>query len=206
MLKLFGHPVSIHSRKAHFALEETGHPHSYQFVDLMTGEHRKPEYLAINPSGKVPVLQDGNFQLPESGAILRYLGEHYGNGKILPEDKQERARVDQWLFWQASEAGPTLMKPFYIQFMARMQGQQADEAAFQQAVQACDPVFEHLDSALAGKKFLVGSSLSIADIAIAESIFQLGMVGVSVSKFPNLDSWYKGINERDAFKKTRPPA
>ena len=197
MLKLFGHPVSLHSRKAHFALAELGQEHTYQLVDLLKGEHHSPQFRAVNPSGKVPVLQDGDLQLPESGAILRYLAEHYGNGKLLPEDKQQRARVDQWLFWQASEAGPVLIKPFYIHLMARIQGQPHDEAAFQQAVTACEPVFQHLDGALAGKKFLVGDSLTIADIALAESIFQLGMVGVSISKFGNLDSWYRGIGERE---------
>lgn len=206
MLKLFGHPVSLHSRKAHFALAELGQEHTYQLVDLLKGEHHSPQFRAVNPSGKVPVLQDGDLQLPESGAILRYLGEHYGDGKLLPADKHQRARVDQWLFWQASEAGPVLIKPFYQRLMERMQGKTHDEAAFQQAVQGCDAPLKHLDEALAGKQFLVGDSLTIADIALVESIFQLQMAGVSVSKFDNIQRWFNGIAERPAFQKTRPPA
>ena len=57
MPKLFGHPVSIHSRKAHFALAELGQEHTYQLVDLLKGEHHSPQFRAVNPSGKVPVLQ-----------------------------------------------------------------------------------------------------------------------------------------------------
>lgn len=206
MLKLFAHPVSIHSRKAHFALEELGQAHTYQLVDLLKGEHRSAEFRSVNPSGKVPVLQDGDLQLPESGAILRYLAENYGSGKLLPADKQLRARVDQWLFWQASEGGPVLIKPFYQRLMERMQGHAPDDAAFQQAVQACDAPLQHLDEGLAGKQFLVGDELTIADIALCESIFQLQMVGVGVSKFANVQRWYSGIAARPAFQKTRPPA
>ena len=204
MLKLFGHPVSIHARKVHFALEELGVPHHYHFVDLLKGEQRSAEFRAVNPSGKVPVLEDGDLQLPESGAILRYLGENYGHGKLLPHDKKLRARVDQWMFWQATEGGPVLVKPFYIRLMERMQGVAPDEAAFQQAVQACDAPLQHLDEALAGKKFLVGDSLTIADIALCESIFQLSMVGVGVSKFENVQRWFSALGERPAFKATRP--
>lgn len=204
MLKLFGHPVSVHSRKVHFALEELGLSHTYRFVDLLKGEQRSAEFRALNPSGKVPVLEDGELQLPESGAILRYLGENYGIGKILPQDKGQRARVDQWLFWQATEGGPVLIKPFFLRLMERMQGTPPDDAAFQQAVQACDVPLKHLDEALAGKNFLVGDSLTIADIALAESIFQLQMVGVGVSKFENVQRWFTGISERPAFQATRP--
>lgn len=206
MLKLFGHPVSIHSRKAHFALEELGQEHTYQFVDLLKGEHQSAAFRAVNKSGKVPVLQDGDLQLPESGAILRYLGENYGAGKILPADKQLRARVDQWLFWQASEAGPVLIKPFYQRLMEQIQGKAHDEATFKQAVQGCDGHLKHLDEALAGKQFLVGDSLTIADIALVESIFQLQMAGVGVSQFENIQRWFNGIAARPAFQKTRPPA
>lgn len=204
MLKLFGHPVSIHSRKVHFALEELGHAHTYQLVDLLKGEHQSAQFRAVNPSGKVPVLEDGDLQLPESGAILRYLAENYGGGKLLPTDKQQRARVDRWLFWQASEAGPVLIKPFYQRLMERMQGRAPDEVSFQQAVQGCDAPLKHLDEALAGKQYLVGDELTIADIALVESIFQLQMVGVGVSKFENVQRWFSGIAARPAFQKTRP--
>ena len=206
MLKLFAHPLSPHSRKAHFVLEESGHPYTYQLVDLTKGEQRGSEFLSRNSIGKVPVLQDGEFLLPESGAILRYVAENYAAGKLLPSDKHQRAQVDQWLFWQPGEANAILHKPFQIQVFARLAGKAHDEAAFEQAVQACDPVLKHLDDALANKQFIVGDTFTIADIALAESIFQLQIVGVVPSKFTHLQHWYKGISERPAFQKSRPPA
>lgn len=206
MLKLFAHPFSPHSRKAHFALEESGHPYTYQLIDLTRGEQKSPAFLARNAVGKVPVLQDGEFLLPESGAILRYIAENYAPGKLLPTDKYLRAQVDAWLFWQPGEANQILHKPFQTKMFARMAGKQPDEAAFQQAVQACEPVLKHIDDALAGRQFLVGETFSIADIALAESIFQMQLVDVQSRQFVNLQRWYAGIAERPAFKKSRPPA
>lgn len=205
MLTLFAHPYSPHARKAHFVLEESGHPYTYQLVDLVKREQKGAEFLARNPVGKVPVLQDGDFLLPESGAILRYVAENYAQGKLLPADKHLRARVDQWLFWQPGEANQILHKPFQVKIFARLAGKQHDEAEFQQAVAACEPVLKHIDDALAGKQFIVGDSLTIADIALCESIFQMQIVELSVpAQFANVQRWYGQISERPAFKKTRP--
>jgi glutathione S-transferase len=206
MLKLFAHPFSPHARKAHFVLEESGHPYVYELVDLAKGEQKSAAFLARNPTGKVPVLQDDEFLLPESGAILRYVAENYAPGKLLPGDKHLRALVDKWLFWQPSEANQILHKPFQVKVFARLAGKTPDEAAFQQAVQACQPVLKHLDDALAGKQFVVGDTFTIADIALCESIFQLHLVGVQTSHCTNLQGWYERLSERPAFKKTRPPA
>ncbi len=205
MLTLFGHPISPHSRKAHFVLEEAQQPHTYQFVDLTKGEHKTPGFLARNPLGKVPVLQDDDFTLTESGAILRYVAENYAPG-LLPTDKHHRARIDQWMFWQPGEANQVLHKPFQTKFFARMAGKTPDEAAFQQAVQACDAVLKQLDSALAGKQFIAGDTFSIADIALVESVFQMTFVEAHPGHFPNLQGWYTRVSERQAFKKSRPPA
>lgn len=205
MLTLFAHPYSPHSRKAHFVLEEAGHPYTYQLVDLAKGEQKGAEFLSRNSVGKVPVLQDGDFLLPESGAILRYVAENYAQGKLLPADKQLRARVDQWLFWQPSESNQILHKPFQIKIFARLAGQHHDEAVFQQAVAACQPILKHIDDALAGHSFIVGDSFTIADIALSESIFQMQIVDLSVpAQFTNVQRWYGQISERPAFKKTRP--
>lgn len=205
MLKLFAHPFSPHSRKAHFALEESGHPYTYQLVDIAKGEQKSAAFLARNSVGKVPVLQDAEFLLPESGAILRYIAENYAPGKLLPSDKQLRAQVDEWLFWQPSEANQILHKPFQVKMFARLAGKSPDEAAFQQAVRACEPVLKHIDDALAGKQFLVGDAFTIADIAVAESIFQMQLVDVQPRQHEHLLKWYAGVKQRPAFTTTRPP-
>ena len=206
MLKLFAHPLSPHSRKAHFVLEEAGHPYTYQLVDLTKGEQKSPAFLLRNSVGKVPVLQDEEFLLPESGAILRYVAENYAPGRLLPTDKHLRAQVDAWLFWQPGEANQILHKPFQVKMFARMAGKTPDEAAFAQAVQACEPVLKHIDEGLAGKQFLAGDVFTIADIALAESIFQMQIVDVHPHQFPNVQKWYERVKERPAFKKSRPPA
>jgi glutathione S-transferase len=205
MLTLFAHPLSPHSRKAHFVLEESGHPYNYQLVDLAKGEQKSAMHLARNPVGKVPVLQEDEFLLAESGAILQYVAENYAAGKLLPTDKHLRARVNQWLFWQPGEANQILHKPFQVKVFARLAGKTFDEAAFEQAVQACDPVLKQIDDALVGKQFMVGDTFSIADIAIVESLFQLHIVDIHPHHFRNVQSFFERVSQRPAFQKTRPP-
>jgi glutathione S-transferase len=207
MLKLYAHPLSPHSRKVHFALEEAGVPYTYQLVDLPKGEQRGAAFRARNAVGKVPVLEDGEFLLPESGAILRYLGENYAPGRLLPTDKHLRARVDQWLFWQPSECNQILHKPFQVKVFAHFAGKPHDEAAYQQAVAACEPVLKHMDDALAGKQYVVGDQLTIADIALVESVVQMQLVDAPLpAELVHLHKWLARIRERPAFQKTRAPA
>ena len=204
MIKLYAHSFSPHARKVHFALAELSEPFEFHFVDLQKGQQRTPEYLAINPAGKVPCLVDGDFVLPESGAALWYLANNYGRGKIVPEDKYLCARVDQWLFWQAYDAHPVLIAPFRLRMMAMLSGGTVDEAAFAKAVAACDGPLTFLDNALAGNDFLVGNAFSIADISLCESLFQLQMAGADFSKFANITRWFGGLASRPAFQQSRP--
>src|SRR5512142_3055432 len=93
-MKLYYHPVSTTSRPVVLFAKESGIELDYQVVDLFTGAHYQPEYVAINPSRQVPVLEDGDFRLTESSAILKYLADKIGS-PAYPKDLQARARVNE---------------------------------------------------------------------------------------------------------------
>lgn len=97
-MKLYCNPASTTSRIIMMFAAEEGIELDYQIVDLMTGEHRNPEYKSINPNCLVPTLDDDGFRLTESGAIIRYLANKT-NSAAYPENLQERARVDEAIEW-----------------------------------------------------------------------------------------------------------
>jgi glutathione S-transferase len=97
-MKLYYHPASTTSRIVEMFAKDQGIDLDYQVVDLFTGEHMKPEYAKINPSHMVPVLEDGNFRLTESAAIIRYLADK-ANSPAYPKDLQARARVNEMMDW-----------------------------------------------------------------------------------------------------------
>src|SRR5215471_15716930 len=135
MVTLYGHPVSSNSRKVHWALEELGTPYTYQTVDLFKGEHKRDPFLGKNPNGRVPVVQDQGIVLYESNAILWYLADRYGLGKIVSESAEQRALVHQWVSWQASDLAPAILPPWLTLFYARVAGVPYEEAKL---LQACE--------------------------------------------------------------------
>ena len=203
MTKLHAHPYSGNSRKVHWALEEMGVPYTYELVDLMTGAHKRSEFTALNPHGRVPVLEDDGFVLYESNAILLYLASRYGKDSLLGSDPRELALIQQWLFVPAFDIQPYLQKAFVCKLYASL-GQAFDADAHARALRELPPGLEVLDRHLAGKTYVVGERFSIADIAIAESIGVADFAGCDLAPYAQIRAWFARISERPAFQKTRP--
>jgi glutathione S-transferase len=208
MITLYAHPTSPNSRKVHWALEEMGVPYNYKNVDLRTREQKKPEFLKLNPNGRVPVLVDGDgdngFVLYESNAILWYLADKFGRGQIVPEDVAERAHIDQWMWWQASDLGPAAGRPWLMKVRAKFFGQPFDEVAHKHACEAAVAPLLLLDQHLAGRQFVVADRFSIADIALSESFGLCAEAGIPLSEVTHLHQWFARLAERPAYRKTRP--
>lgn len=204
MIKLYGHPFSLNARKAHWTLEELGLPYEYQVVHLPKGEHKKAEFLALNPAGRIPVLTDGETTLAESNAIVLYLAEEYGRGKLVPDDKKARARLLQWMFWQVSDGSTTLSRPWYLRFVAPMLTQQpVDEPAVAQAIANAAAPLRFLDAALGGSPYLAGPDFSAADICVGEAVLLAQTGGVDTGAYANVSRWADLLSRRPACEKTR---
>ena len=101
-MKLYDAQVNVNSRKIFAVARELDLPIELMRLDMMAGEHKRPEFLKLNPNGKVPTLVDGSFAVWESNAIMLYLVQKHGKSKLLPTELKARAEVDQWLFWQTA--------------------------------------------------------------------------------------------------------
>jgi glutathione S-transferase len=203
MITLYASPHSPNSRKVHWALEEMGVPYTYKNVDLMKREQKQPDFLKLNPNGRVPVIDDDGFILYESNAILWYLADKHGHGVIVPDDVSERALIDQWMWWQASDFGPGIGRPWLMKLRERF-GQALDAARHKEHLETATAPIALLENHLASHSYVVADRFSIADIALAESYGLADAAGISRAELPHLNAWHARLAERPAFIKTRP--
>jgi glutathione S-transferase len=160
MMKLYWSPRS-RSFTALWLLEETGQPYERVLTDISTGAQKTPEFLAVNPMGKVPALGDGDVAIAESAAICAYVAERFPDAKLAPPlGDPRRAKYLQWLFF-----GPSCIEPALIQIFTKLEVP-SSTAAWGSATQ----VFDVLDKALEKGPWILGNDFSAADIVIGSGL------------------------------------
>lgn len=189
-----GHKISI-------ALEELGLPYTVHALDLSKNQQKRPEYLAINPNGRIPTLVDREagdpstgFAVFESGAILIYLAEK--TGRLMPADPKGRSRVLQWLMFQMGGIGPMMGQAnvFFRYFPEKIQ------PAIDRYQAETKRLFRVLDGRLKDHEYLAGD-YSIADIANWAWVRTHRWSGVEVDDLPHLKRWLDAIRARPAVQK-----
>jgi GST-like protein len=181
-------------RKVSIALEELELPYTVHAVNLKTGEQKTPEYLKINPNGRIPAITDDGFAIFESGAILLYLAEK--TGRLLPASPRDRSVVIQWLMWQMGGLGPMhgQANVFNRYFPEKIP---AVIARYQTETMR---LFTVMDRRLGEAEFLAGD-YSIADIACWPWVMQHDWAGLDISGLPNLTRWLAAIGARPAVQR-----
>ncbi|MGR3761956.1 glutathione S-transferase family protein [Roseobacteraceae bacterium NS-SX3] len=167
-------------------------------VDFSKKEQKAPEYLKLNPNGRIPTIVDrsnNGFAVFESGAILWYLAEKYG--RFRSEDPKERSQTHQWLMFQMGGIGPMMGQAMYFQRIARPNGHD-DPYAIKRYVDESRRLLEVLDSRLQGREWLVGEEMSIADIATYPWARSYFWAGVDVSGLDTLNAWLARVDARPA--------
>lgn len=180
MLKLYG-GVRTRASIVQWYLEELGVPYEFVMLDLQSGEHRQPEFLAINPFGKVPAIVDGDFQLWESGAILLYIAEKYGN---ISTSLESRSLFNQWIVF----ANSTLATGLFV------------EASREREM---TKLLEPLNRMFASQSFLLGEEFTVADVAVGSILAYVPiMLKLDLSDYPAVLDYIGRISRRPAFQKT----
>ncbi len=178
MIKLYGGARSRASI-VQWYLEELQAPYEFQLLDMHLGEHLQPEFLAINPFGKVPAIDDDGFIVWESGAIMLYLAEKYDPLKTL----QERAIASQWLLFANSTLGTGL-------FVAESREKETPR------------LLGGLNKILANQPYITGETFTVSDVAVGSILgYAVMMVQMSYADYPAIDDYLKRISERPAYKK-----
>jgi len=191
MMKLYWSPRS-RSFSALWLMEEVGEPYERVLIDITTGAQKTPEYLAINPMGKVPALKDGDVTVAEASAICAYVAErHHDKNLAPPIGDPLRAKYLQWLFFS-----PGCIEPAMIEIFTKI-SVPTSTAAWGSATQ----VFDVLDAALEKGPFLLGDMFSAADIMIGSGLNFATRLFKMVPARPSFDRYIDACSVRPAFQR-----
>lgn len=192
-LRLYGFPLSGHSHRAELMLSLLGVPFEKHVVDLRTAEHKAPAFLAKNPLGQVPVLEDGELTLPDSNAILVYLAQRYdASERWLPREPAAAGQAQRWLSLAAGDlySGPCALR------LAAVFGAKIDP---ERAHAITQRLFTLMNDALAGRAFLLGAQPTIADVALYTYTAHAPEGGASLEPYPNVRAWLANVEALPGF-------
>ncbi|OAJ63807.1 glutathione S-transferase [Paraburkholderia ginsengiterrae] len=191
-IRLFTSLLSGHGHRVRLFLTLLDLPFEIVEVDMKAGGNRTPEYLALNPFGQVPTIQDGDITLFDSSAILVYLAKRYADASWLPQDPLGAAAVQRWLSLAAGQIayGPCAARLVTV-FGAPCDHETAKRIAIK--------LFDVLDRELAGKPFAAGEHVTIADIAAHTYIAHAPEGGVSLDAYPNIRAWLRRVEALPRF-------
>ena len=191
-IKLYNFPRSGHAHRAELMLSLLQLPTDLIFVDLAKGEHKQPEFLALNSFGQVPVLDDQGVVLADSNAILVYLAQKYGNGRWLPTDPVGAAKVQRWL---SVAAGPIAFGPARARLITVFGAPYNAE----EVIARSHDLLKVIDQELANSKYLVGNEPTIADVAAYSYIAHAPEGNVSLADYANVRAWLTRIEALPGF-------
>jgi glutathione S-transferase len=179
-------------------LEEVGAHYDIARVDLLKGEQKNPDYLKLNPNGKVPTLKDDNFILWESNAILLYLAEKFPAAQLLPADKHDRARVFQWLLFEQTTFRPPLST--LVRHTRFTPPERQDKALIKQQWNEVRTNVRVLQDALAGREY-IGRTFSVGDIAVLPYIYLATDLGLDLVSWEVVTTYYKRLAARPTWRR-----
>ena len=205
MLKVYLDPCTVNCRKVLAGLDLLGAPFERVHVDYFAGDHKKPEYLAINPNGKVPAFVDGDLKLFESRAINAYLASLDPKRRLYPENLKKRAVVDQWSYWQAIHFGPSSQKLTFEKVLKEKFGRgKPDEQVIATEAKETTKLLGVFNSGLTGRDWIAGD-LSIADFALASTLTQRKAAGIDLEPFANVAKWIERLEARKSWQQAVGP-
>jgi glutathione S-transferase len=204
-MKLYNSNGSPNALRSRAVIHELNAPVEIVNVDIGKRENRTPEFLALNPNGKVPTFTDGDVVIWESRAINAYLAAKYPGANLYPVDLAARAQVDQWSYWQSIHLGPSMQRVAFERVQKKAFGRgDPEEAAIAADVKTTADLLPLLDAALAGKDWVTGQ-LSLADFALATTFILRKAARLGVEAHPNVTAWIERLEARPSWEKAVAP-
>ncbi len=197
MLKILGRKNSSNVQKVLWACHELGVTFEREDVGGQFGRNQEPEYLALNPNGRVPTIIDDGFVLWESNAIVRYLAMKHG-GALLPGELRERALAEQWMDWQQTAVSPAITPVFWG--LVRTPPAERDERAIARARDALEASMIILDARLGASEYVAGPRFSMGDIPLGVMVYRWYEMDIPRQPLSHLKRWYDLLAARRGFQ------
>ena len=197
-LRIWGRLSSVNVQKVAWCADELGL--DYERIDAggKFGRNGTPEYLAMNPNGLVPVIEDDGFVLAESNAIVRYLAARHREAGLWPEDLRQRAEVDRWMEWQSTELTPATKDAFWQ--LIRTPQDKRDAAAIEASRAKTEHYAGILDGVLASRPYVAGRAFTAADIVCGCAVHRWLNLPIARTTRPVLERWYASLKSRPASR------
>jgi glutathione S-transferase len=205
-MRLYYHPLSSNSRRVVMTAIDLDVRLDLVVVDLSNGEHRTPDYLNLNPNGKVPLLDDEGFHLWESHAIMQYLADKTPGQDLYPRDIQARADVNRWLFWSAYHFTPAVGLISRERVSKRMVGGSGapNPAEIERGETLLKAAASVLDAHLTQRQWIAQDRPTLADFAIASPLMHTAAAQLPVTGYENMQAWFARVQALDAWKRSGP--
>lgn len=198
MLKILGRKTSSNVQKVLWCCAEIGLAFERSDIGGPFGGNKTPEYLALNPNGLVPTIDDDGFVLWESNAIVRYLSAKHASGSLWPTDLRRRADADRWMDWQQTTLGP----PMGVLFRALLRSppDAVDPAELESAKRRAAAGFSILDAQLGRSRYVAGEALTMGDIALGFAPHRWHILPIERPSLPHVERWYRELRERPGYR------
>jgi len=199
MLRIWGRRNSLNVQKVMWLIGELGLAHEHIDAGGAFGGLDTPEFRAMNPHGRVPVIDDGGVAVWESHAILRYLAARHGAGRFWIEAPVARSQADQWIEWSQTTLQPDFLNGVFWAFYRTPEAQR-NLPLIERNVASCAEHMRRLDRQLAGKAYLCGEEITLADIPAGTALFRYFELEIERPEVPNVEAWYRRLCERPAYR------
>ena len=175
-------------------------------TELSQTQLKSPEWVRHNPHGRLPIVETDNGQwLWESNAIVTYLAEKHGTGNFYPTDTLQRATVNQWLYWEANHFAPSLRTIYFERLLKPAFNMGAtDTVVADRAERDIKNELNILNNVLEGNRYVTGSNLTLADVAIATNMVYFKQANLDLVNYPFVQKWYSQLCDQPWFTKTAP--
>ncbi len=193
-LRILGRISSVNVQKVVWCADELGLAYERADVGGSYGGNDTPAYLAKNPNGLVPVIEEGDFVLYESNAIVRYLAARHSQAGLWPDDLHQRADVDRWMEWQSTGFTPAMWGAFW--HLCRTPPEKRDATVIEASRVKSEKAVGVLDAHLAGREFLAGNAFSPADIVVGCAAHRWLGLPIAREPRPNVERWYAALKSR----------
>lgn len=203
-MKLYGHAKATCTLRVMMLLEELQVPYELVPIDLMKGEHKQPEYLKLQPFGKIPALVDDDFTIFESRCILRYLAKKYSDKlNLYGTDLKEQTLVDNWLEVEGQNYNGPISSIVYEKVFKKWSNRETDEEAVTKNLESLNHVLDVYDRVLSTRDYVAGDNFSIADIShvsYAHYLVEVAGLKEPFENHPYVNNWYKRLTTRPSWK------
>lgn len=198
-LKIWGRHTSINVQKVLWTCDELGIGYERNDVGGAFGGLDTPEYLSMNPNGRIPVIDDGGFVLWESNSIVRYLAETRAPGILCPDSPRARADAERWMDWQLCHVLPGMITMFFG--LVRTPPERRDVQAIEEARVKAEQSWRILDRHLLRRSFVTGDTFTFADIPVGTFAYRWLALPIERPALPHLQAWYQRLCRRPAYRK-----